>query len=286
MPRLVQRFSIAVVMLTATLAGAVGAQDRAAVVPGMTVLLKNERVRVQYDDVRVGETVPMHTHPAYVVYTLAAFRARIRFADGTQRISARDSGVAYWNAPVTHSVENLGTTPVHNLMVEVKPGPPCSTMVASSAAQGPGSTADVAHPMAAQDSIDIMNAIQGESAAFWTKDFDAWAGYWVHAPYARIMGWWKAGGITVQEGWDVIGSRMKQVMHDNPKPNPTASRLRRDKINLQVRGDVAWVTFDQYGLDTGDKRMDMPGLSRETRVLEKQGETWRIAYAGWLLQGP
>ena len=152
-------------------------------------------------------------------------------------------------------------------------------------AEVPGTSISAVQSRVAPDSVEIMNVIQGESAAFWNKDFDAWSSFWVHAPYARIMGWWKAGGISVTEGWEAIGTNMKQVMRENPKPNPTASRLRRDKINLQVRGDVAWVTFDQYGLDTGDKRMDMPGLSRETRVLEKQGGTWRIAYSGWLLQG-
>jgi|GEM_PF-698348 len=137
----------------------------------------------------------------------------------------------------------------------------------------------------ANDSTEIMNVIQGESAAFWNKDYDAWASHWVHAPYVRIMGWWKDGGISVREGWDTIGTRMQKLMHDDPTPNPTASRFRRDNVNLQVRGDVAWVTFDQYGLDTGDKRMDMPGLSRETRVLERRDGVWRIAYVGWLLQG-
>jgi len=33
-------------------------QDRAAVVPGMKVLLENARVRVQYHDVAVGERFP------------------------------------------------------------------------------------------------------------------------------------------------------------------------------------------------------------------------------------
>ncbi len=161
-----------------------------------------------------------------------------------------------------------------------------ATTVLLDVAQGQLSILNAGSHRAASDSVDIMSVIQGESAEFWNKDFDAWARYWVHTPYARIMGWWKAGGISVTEGWDAIGSNMHQVMHDNPMPNPTASRLRRDRINVQIRGDVAWVTFDQYGLDTGDKRMDMPGLSRETRILEKQGGTWLIAYAGWLLQGP
>ena len=101
------------------------AQDRASVVPGMKVLLDNECVRVQYHDVAVGKTAPMHSHPNYVVYTLRSFKARIRLADGTQRISQRKAGEAYWNPPISHSVENLGRTPIHNLIVELKPGASC-----------------------------------------------------------------------------------------------------------------------------------------------------------------
>ena len=40
------------------------AQDRAVAVPGMKVLLQNDRVRVQFHDVAVGDTTPMHSHPA------------------------------------------------------------------------------------------------------------------------------------------------------------------------------------------------------------------------------
>ena len=101
------------------------AQDRASVIPDMKVLLENKCVRVQYHDVAVGKTAPMHSHPNYIVYTLRPFRARIRLADGTQRISQRKGGEAYWNPPITHSVENLGRTPIHNLIVELKPGVSC-----------------------------------------------------------------------------------------------------------------------------------------------------------------
>lgn len=101
------------------------AQDRAKVIPGMKVLFENKCVRVQYHDVGAGQTAPMHSHPNYIVYTLRPFKARIRLADGTQRISERKSGEAYWNPPITHSVENLGKTPIHNLIVELKPGVSC-----------------------------------------------------------------------------------------------------------------------------------------------------------------
>jgi beta-alanine degradation protein BauB len=101
------------------------AQDRAAVVPGMKVLLNNDCVRVQYHDAAVGETIPMHSHPAYVVYVLKPFKARVTLPDGTQRISERKDGEAYWNDPITHTVENIGAGDIHNLIFELKPGGKC-----------------------------------------------------------------------------------------------------------------------------------------------------------------
>ena len=137
-----------------------------------------------------------------------------------------------------------------------------------------------------QNDVAIMKVIVDEAAAFWNKDYTEWARHWVHSPYIRFMGWWPAGGVTVVEGWSMLSVMMQEVMAANPAPNPTATNVRRENINLQVRGDVAWVTFDQYGEDTGDTRMDMAGLSRETRFLEKQAGEWKIAYVCWLLAGP
>jgi quercetin dioxygenase-like cupin family protein len=101
-------------------AGSLRSQDRAAVVPGMKVLLENARVRVQYHDVAVGETVPMHSHPAYVAYVIEPYKARLRQADGSEKTVDRKPGDVFWADPVTHSVENLANTGIHNLIVELK----------------------------------------------------------------------------------------------------------------------------------------------------------------------
>lgn len=135
------------------------------------------------------------------------------------------------------------------------------------------------------DANAIMELIAAESVAFWDKDFEAWSLCWLHAPYVRVMGWWARGGITVTKGWENLSSRMKQVMTENPEPNPTAARVRRENIHLRIDGNMAWVTFDQFGEDTGDVRMDMPGLSHETRILEKHNDEWKIVYVNWLLEG-
>jgi hypothetical protein len=71
----------------------------------------------------------------------------------------------------------------------------------------------------------------------------------------------------------------------NSEPNPTVAQVRRENLNLRTARNVAWITFDQYGLDTGELDTDMPGISRETRILEKHNGEWKIAYVGWLLVG-
>jgi len=101
------------------------AQDRAAAVPDMKVLLENECVRVQYHDVAVGEKTPMHSHPDYVVYVLNPYKARITLADGSRRISEHKAGESFWNNAAQHAVENIGTQPIHNLVVELKAGARC-----------------------------------------------------------------------------------------------------------------------------------------------------------------
>jgi quercetin dioxygenase-like cupin family protein len=123
--KLVPPISIACVSLTALAFAANPIPDRVAAVPGTKVLLENACVRVQYHDVAVGQTIPMHSHPNYVVYVLKAFKARITLPDGSQRISEHQAGEAYWNPPVAHSVENLGNTEIHNLIVELKPATSC-----------------------------------------------------------------------------------------------------------------------------------------------------------------
>ena len=102
------------------------AQDRATVVSDMKVLLENDCVRMQFHDVAVGEKTPLHSHPKYAVYVFNPYKARISLANGTQRISEHNAGDAFWNEASQHVVENIGTTPIHNLVVEIKPGPLCA----------------------------------------------------------------------------------------------------------------------------------------------------------------
>ncbi len=131
----------------------------------------------------------------------------------------------------------------------------------------------------------ILAVLERQAAAFWAKDFQGWADTWLHADYVRRVGWSEAGGVSSVQGWEAIGALMKKNMTDNPKPNLTPAKLVRDRLNIRISRDVAWVTFEQHGVDTGEPRFDMPGLSYETRIFEKHDGKWKIVYLGYLLTG-
>jgi len=130
----------------------------------------------------------------------------------------------------------------------------------------------------------ILSRIKAESRAFWEKDWDGWVRCWVHEPYVRREGWWSLGGITQVIGWDEIQDRMKTRFAENPEPNRTAQEFRMENINLRVGVDIAWITYDLRAPDTGEPEMDMPGLTHETKILEKHNGEWLLVYVGYLHQ--
>lgn len=132
------------------------------------------------------------------------------------------------------------------------------------------------------DEAAVMKVIEDETVAFYEKDFEAYASHWVRGPHARRLGWWTRGGVIDRIGWDQIAELVRQQFEDHPEPNTTAKGVRRENVVIRVGADMAWVTFDQYAAATGEPDMDMPGLSRETRILEKHDGEWRIVYLGYI----
>jgi hypothetical protein len=155
---------------------------------------------------------------------------------------------------------------------------PLRTALAQSTPGAPKENAALEREKAA-----ILEVIERQAAAFWAKDFQRWADTWVHADHVRRLGWSAAGGVVSVEGWEAIGARMRKNMADNPTPNLTPAKLVRDRLNFRIYRDVAWVTFEQRGVDTGEPRFDMPGLSHETRIFEKHDGQWKVVYLGYLL---
>lgn len=94
------------------------------------LLLENAAVRVLDTRIAPGERTPIHTHtwPAvHYVVSWSAFVRRDEHGDvlvDSAAIGLRvEPGCSFWGEPLPpHSLENVGTTPLHIISTELKPG--------------------------------------------------------------------------------------------------------------------------------------------------------------------
>ena len=87
-----------------------------------TVRLENDRVRVLDWRLKAGGKEPMHSHPDGVLITLAAATLRSTTPSGTSTTVTTVDGGVNWAPAVSHSIENVGSTEAHALLVELKGG--------------------------------------------------------------------------------------------------------------------------------------------------------------------
>ena len=88
---------------------------------GLTVKFENERVRVLELRLKPGQSERQHSHPQYVLYPLTDYTVRNTSADGTVHTYQRKAGEVFWGEPIIHSGENVGTTELRAVIVELKP---------------------------------------------------------------------------------------------------------------------------------------------------------------------
>lgn len=85
--------------------------------------LDNARVRVlEYRDLP-GESTHQHQHPAFVVVALSPFKRKLHLADGRTMVREFKVGDVIYSDGETHIGENMGTTPTHVILVELKGEP-------------------------------------------------------------------------------------------------------------------------------------------------------------------
>ena len=84
------------------------------------ILFENDRVRVLEARYRPGDKSVMHSHPAIVAYLLDDMKAIFSMPNGQTMDIAAKAGEALFMEAQDHGVENVGTTDVHAVLVELK----------------------------------------------------------------------------------------------------------------------------------------------------------------------
>jgi hypothetical protein len=97
------------------------AQDLAKVSPEQCkVVFENDRVRVLKLVYKVGEKVPLHSHPAVVVIYMTPCKSSFHSTDNESGEHDLEAGTVRWSNGTTHVNENTGKTDCEVMLVELK----------------------------------------------------------------------------------------------------------------------------------------------------------------------
>ena len=86
-----------------------------------TARLENDYVRAYEYRIGPGVKDPMHAHPHGLVYIIAGGKLRSTSPDGSVTDSELKAGDLTWREGLHHSLENVGSSEVHALSIELKP---------------------------------------------------------------------------------------------------------------------------------------------------------------------
>ena len=84
------------------------------------VAFENMFVRVLEVRVRPGSVEPRHRHPHGLSVYLASQDTRITVDGRAPQVTHREAGSFAWSDAVIHTVENVGSTEMHVLRIELK----------------------------------------------------------------------------------------------------------------------------------------------------------------------
>ena len=99
------------------------AQDPVKAAPqAFKEILNNSEVRVLEYSSKPGQKEAMHSHPAILLYVIQGGKLKSTAPDGTSKEIEYKTGDIQWREAVTHTGENVGTTDMKSLLIEVKHG--------------------------------------------------------------------------------------------------------------------------------------------------------------------
>lgn len=153
------------------------------------------------------------------------------------------------------------------------------TLLFSCQQQTPNPDAEAAAKPAfdeASETAAIMQVIDSETKCFFDGNYECWAKNWSHQPYA-FQAWNNSDGTAdAAVGWEKINSQGKGWIEDIYKKgqNVVHPVFKRDKPQAKFFGDnMAYLIWTQYN---ADKEKKYYRVSRETRLMEKESDGWKI----------
>jgi len=117
----------------------------------------------------------------------------------------------------------------------------------------------------------ISTTFDKEVKAFLDKDYDTWAGYWVHEPYVSqtIV---RAGSLNYTKSWDSLSAAVKESIKSGDSDN---LKIEKGNYDIHVTGDMALV-FAKEKVTTNYMGKERIFDQVSTNVLKKVDGNWKF----------
>jgi DNA-binding CsgD family transcriptional regulator len=131
------------------------------------------------------------------------------------------------------------------------------------------------------DHAAIRDVIRRCTQALMDCDFETYASYWDHSERATGVYNIRATGVTILHGWSRVSEALRRFC--DSKPPYRNGTFEHCNHAISVRGDMAWVTFDQLGRPRGGEPYLLNPYQFETRILERGADGWKIVYLNFAI---
>jgi hypothetical protein len=131
-----------------------------------------------------------------------------------------------------------------------------------------------------KETAAIKAVIAKETESYYKQDFAAWQSTYMDSPQFRKYGFWEGHPEKVisLNGFAALRDEKKKQFESNATLWQGSTETRANE-NIRVSRDMAWYTFEQNSYEKGSNKL--LGRSLETRILEKAGGEWKIAYLSY-----
>lgn len=114
----------------------------------------------------------------------------------------------------------------------------------------------------------ILQTLNSETDAAFSRNYEAWQDKWVHDPeMTKIYLNFADSTFSESIGWAEVDQFVKDYFVAHPDPEPVPELV--DDIDVRLYGNGAWVVYEQQD--------SLRGRKRETRLMEKVDGQWKIA---------
>jgi len=114
----------------------------------------------------------------------------------------------------------------------------------------------------------ILECLWSETQTAFARDYESWKTHWVHRPsISKTYMNFTDTTFSEMKGWQEIDDFVRTYLEEHPQPVPPPAQP--ENINIKIYGNGAWVSYEI--LD------EVFGKKRETRLMEKENDRWKIA---------